>query len=468
MWERFSYYGLRALLVLYMVKVFLFSDQQSYLVFGAYTAFVYMTPVIGGLIADKLIGYKNAVIFGGILIALGNVILATEWHESTFYLGLAAIIVGTGFFKGNISCIVGQLYNNNDGSRDAGYTIFYMGVNIGSFLATTVIAYVGETIGWHIGFAIAAIGMILGLITFLFGAKLLDPISTKVNKEALSKKFIGITSNFWIYLISFVTIPLFAWLIANPIGSGNILLSVGVLVLGYILYQASKCTPTERNHIFFILLACFLCMLFFSFFEQAGSSMTLFADRNVDRDFFGFELTAAMTTSFNPLFIVLLAPLFSTMWVKLDRAGKMPSIPVKFFFGLFFLALGFGALALGAKEAMTQGQGSLNWVILCYFLFTIGELFLSPIGLSMVSKLSPPNLVGLLMGTWFLATAFAQYIAGIIATLTNIDPALVAEAGATGSAAVYFEVFYGIFITALICSAFVLLITPLMKRLAKY
>lgn len=468
MWERFSFYGLRALLVLYMTKVFLFSDAKAYLVFGSYMALVYMTPVIGGLIADRLIGHRRAVIFGGILITLGNVMLALPLHSSMFYIGLATVVTGTGFFKGNISCIVGHLYKNNEASRDSGYTLFYMGINIGSFFATTVIAGIGETVNWYVGFAIAALGMTTGLITFMMGQHLLNPDSDKVNQAVMNKKcFLGIKPDKLVYLAALITIPGFAWLIANPIGSANVLISVGLLILGYIFYQAAKSSKEERNHLFFILIASFLSMLFFSFFEQGGSSMTLFADRNLNRDFFGFEITAAMTQAFNPLFIILLAPLFSMLWVRLEAIGKSPSTPAKFAIALLCVGLGFGLLALSAKEAMITGTSSLNWLIVAYLFFTIGELCLSPVGLSMISKLAPTRLVGLLMGAWFLAAAFSQYLGAIIASFTNISPELIETAGKMGSAGVYYDVFYKIFIAALIFSAFTFIITPLMKKLAK-
>ena len=475
MWERFSYYGMRAILVLYMTKELIFSDTLSFMVYGAFTAFVYMTPVFGGMVADKLLGFTRAVKLGAVLIILGHISLALPNIDGLpenifFYMGLSFIIVGTGFFKANISSMVGHLYERKDPRRNSGFTIFYMGINLGSFLASISVAVVAQWLGWHYGFALAAIGMFLGLLTFMYAdhIKIFSPDSNRPNFERLKKKILlGINTNVMIYVVAILLVPVFAWLLANPGGSQATLIVVGAAIVIYFLYQAIISDKQERNHIFAILILSFFSMFFWSFFEQAGSSINLFTDRNIDRWIFGYEIPTGAFQALNAGFIILLAPFFATLWIRLAKMKKDPSVPVKFVLGVFFIGAGFFALAMGAYLAITDGQSSMTWVVLGYLLHTIGELCLSPVGLSAVTQLAPTRLVGMMMGAWFLSSAFANYIASIIATLTSSSNVGGVVQSATEYANVYYDVFLKIGITAVVVSLIMLALSPGIKKLMR-
>ena len=476
MWERFSYYGMRAILVLFMTKELLFSDTLSFMVYGAFTAFVYMTPVFGGMIADKLLGFTKAIKLGSVLIILGHISLALPDLDALpdhafFYIGLSFIIVGTGFFKANVSSMVGHLYEKNDPRRDSGFTIFYMGINLGAFLASISVAIVAQWLGWHYGFGLAAIGMLLGLLTFIYAdyKNVFSPDSNKPNLSALTKKLVlGINVNASIYIVSILLVPLFAWLLANPGGSRLMLVIVGMGIVLYFLYQAMTSKKDERNHIFAILILSFFSMFFWSFFEQAGSSINLFTDRNIDRLLFNYEFPAGSFQALNSFFIITLAPFFASLWIRLSKINKDPSVPIKFVLGIFFVGVGFMALAIAAYNAIYFGKVSMLWVMLAYFFHTVGELCLSPIGLSIVTKLAPVRLVGMMMGAWFLSSAFANYIASIIATLTSTPEGLEdVVLSAKDYAATYFDVFLKIGVTAFIASLILLALTPAIKKLMR-
>ena len=464
LWERFSYYGMRALLVLYMTKVFLFTDAKAYLIYGAYTAFVYITPIFGGMIADRLLGYRQAVIMGSILIVLGHICLALPVN-GTFYLGLAFIIVGTGFFKSNVSTMVGQLYEKWDKRKDSAYTIFYMGINIGAFFATILVGVIAEKVGWHYGFGLAAIGMLIGLITFIRAKNHLASSSNQPNMTRLKQTILGFSIRYWIYILSIAAVFLFSQLVANPLGVQVILIVVGCGVLLYCFYQMKIGTVEERKHIAAILLLSLFFMVFISFFEQAGSSIMLFTDRLTDRSLLGYEIPTPNFASLNPLFIILLGPLFAALWVMLGKRKREPSTPAKSFIAIVLTSLAFVALFVGALQAMHDHLGSMSWIVLHYFLITAAELCISPVGLSAVSKLAPERLGGTLMGVWMLATAFANYIAGLIATFANIDHSkLTTSAPAT----IYYTVFSDIAIVAAVIAVLILITVPWIKRLMAY
>ncbi len=468
MWERLSYYGMRALLILYMTKKFNFDDGKAFLIYGSYTALVYATPLLGGFIADRLLGYRKSVVLGGILMSLGHFTMAFENHQ-VFYLALALLITGNGFFKPNISTIVGALYPQGDARRDAGFTIFYMGVNVGALLQF-IPGFLGEKVDWHYGFGFAGVGMIFGLIVFLVGQGRLEGKGEPPVPKLLKKSLLpGINIERAIYLGAAILV-LASWQLVQSAFVGNILGWLGILMaIGLIIYAMTTCTWQERNKIFAALIMILFSMVFWSFFEQAGSSMNLFTDRNVDRYLFGWEIPTSTFQSVNPAFIIILAPLFSMLWIRMAERDREPSTPVKFGLGIIQLGFGFGALYYGAVTA-DQGMSSMVWLVIGYLLHTTGELCLSPIGLSMITKLSPKRIAALMMGTWYLGIALAQSVAAIIAALTGVS----GEGGngangvlppPTETVMVYGNVFGQIAIIAVIIGLAALVLAPLIRRL---
>lgn len=441
MWERFSFYGMRALLVLYMVKVLFVdmteagADERAYGIYGAYGALVYGTPVLGGLIADRFFGFRKAIIFGGLLMSLGHITLSlgdmldifnvasVDFTTLFFFFpGLALLIVGNGYFKPNISSLLGTLYKEGDPKRDSGFTLFYMGINVGAFLAPLTCGTLGQLYGWHIGFGLAGIGMIIGLITFWRNRSRLGDKGLPPNPEKLKKPlFSGLNREKLIILFSVLAIPAFAFLVNVNELMGWILGVLGSVILGVLLIEAFvRNDKVAGQRIMVIIILAFFHTLFWAFFEQAGSSINLFTDRNVNRVILGNEMPASTFQGINPAYIILLAPLFSVLWTFLSKLKKEPYTPVKFSLGLIQLGLGFGIFVLGAKFFVTeQGLVPLVFLALGYLLHTTGELCLSPVGLSMVTKLSPARIVGFVMGAWFFSISFAHFIAGGIAKLTS-------------------------------------------------
>lgn len=467
LWERFSFYGMRALLVLYMTKSLLYADARAYGVYGAYGALVYAAPVIGGLLADRLLGYRRAIILGGILFVCGHFLMAIP-NETVFYIALAFLCLGNGFFKPNVSSLVGKLYGEGDPRRDSGFTIFYMGINIGAFLAPLVCGIVGETFGWHFGFGLAGVGMLAGLLVFLKGQKYLEDKGLPPNPPLLEKSvFVGLKPQQILYLGCVLALPLVAMGLNFNKYVGNVLYLIAVLILGFLLYTVFTSEKVVRERLLVVILLMFFHMTFWAFFEQAGSSLTLFADRNVDRQILGWTMPASLAQSFNPFFIILLAPLFSKMWLGLQGIGKQPSIPIKFFLGVLQVGLGFWALVFGASFAKESGVTAIFWLVLAYFLHTTGELCLSPVGLSAVTKLSPAKAVGTVMGAWFLTISFAHHLGGWVAKLTETTSAEgVAEVVApVYSLPIYSNVFMNIFWVALGVSLFLWLLSPILKRM---
>lgn len=420
MWERFCYYGMRALLLLYLVDILLKGDNEAFLIYGSYTALVYMAPVAGGMIADKLLGYKNAVIFGGILMAIGE-FLILGGTEAFLFLGMGAIIVGNGYFKANISSIVGKLYEEGDPRRDAGFTIFYIGINIGALLATLVCAQVGETYGYHYGFALAGIGMILGTAIFIFGSKRYREAAMPPDPEKLNKGWLGPLSRFHVTILaSLAIIPAIYFLIKANFLMPYLLGGVGAYVVYNLINAGMKEGKIYRDRMIVMIILFVFNIAFWACFEQAGSSLTLFAKRNVDRAIFGGEMAAAGTQFFNPAYIILFGSIFSLMWVRLSKIGKNPNIPTKFGLGIVQLGLGYLIVTVGGLFISDAYLVPLWTLAILYLLHTTGELFLSPIGLSMVTKLAPKHMTGSAMGGWFLSFAASNYVAAILAMATGV------------------------------------------------
>lgn len=563
MWERFSFYGMKFILLLYLTKYHLFSDNHGLDILGAYAGLVYALPVIGGLIADRYLGTRRAVLFGGILLVIGHFLMAVEGEQAVhypagsvlaesltlatgevlaagtqltsdvtiqdtaaldiFYLAIAFIVIGVGFLKPNISVIVGKLYPENDPRRDSGFTLFYMGINVGALVATLVCGWLGETYGWKYGFGLAGIGMILGLITFLFGQRYLYGYAESPNPEWLAKKLVGIRQEWWIYIASIAALPLVWWLVqSEPVVhiTQNIFLLLGIVgILAYAMiypnpWQTKKSllaltavvilvgigSVFTQNRVFQVsaeatelwLYAALLALLlfigygfvkhrsveftrtlvlmvlivstivFWSLFEQSAASMTLFADRVLDREIFGTTIVASQFAALNPAFIMLLAVPFALLWPWLDARGLNPSTPVKFALGIILAGLGFGALVVGAQFPNEAGKVAVLWFVLAYFCHSTGELCLSPIGLSAVTKLSIQRVVGVSMGTWFVATALSETLATRLAKLASVDPS--AKSDTATMLATYTELFEYLTWLGVGFGVFMLVAAPLLKR----
>ncbi|MCP3979632.1 MAG: MFS transporter [bacterium] len=629
MWERFSYYGMRALLVFYMIKGFLgYGDKEAYAVYGAYTALVYMTPFFGGLIADQLLGARRAVVLGGLLMAAGHLAMTVE-NEIFFFFALALLIVGNGFFKPNISTIVGTLYPQGSPKRDGGFIIFYMGVNLGAAMSPLLCGYIGETYGWHYGFGLATIGMLIGIAVFVAPTRLTqtligmgalgaafallvyrsegNAISLLVNvfvavalvvagvialmalergglphwagsprnRKRLTSSFLGpLSREYSVYLGAILVVPVFALLvsgfsplradgtpltlisenvIANMQASssaitqvlavvveevskpaGLVLALAGLISLVYLGIETFRLSKIPRERMFAALVMIFFSMLFWSFFEQAGSSLNNFADRNIDRVAEGRVLTesdvgttmsiqptqeqlgyrnggemftittlddlretagdnpefmidwtvspgnvgmtiadrnaetpASVYQAFNPIYILIFGLVFTGLWGFLANRKLEPSTPFKFGLGLLQLGLGFGAFWYGAQNADERGMVALSWLLLGYLLHTTGELCLSPVGLSMVTRMAPARLVSTVMGTWFLATAFAQYLAAIISQFTGVSHG---DGGGSSipipkeTVNIYGGVFGQIAVVAIGSSLVMFVLVPILKR----
>jgi len=665
MWERFSYYGMRALLVFYMMKGFLeFDDGEAYAVYGAYTALVYMTPFFGGMLADRLLGARRAVIFGGLLMAAGHecLMISSQW---AFFTGLGLLIVGNGFFKPNISNIVGTLYKKKPGKRDGGFTIFYMGVNLGAAMAPLLCGYIGQTYDWKYGFGLATVGMLTGLAVFvaprwatalaiLTGALSaaggllyfhpVEIVSTGVNifvasslvaaaliaavalyrgglptdagappePQRFRKRLAGIIPVEWmVYIVSLATVPIFVLFVSG----GSLLMKDGqpvtlvqsdtiesleasdrpmdrvaavcleevskpvgvvlglcaLLAFGYLAFETFRLPTAPRHHMYVVLILMFFCMLFWAFFEQAGSSINNFTDRNVDRVFgqmstiteadvgktirleptqeqLGFhdgdrlftltdldqlrkeqkerrekleemeaeveisnpadpkehdkkmeellalkkeaedltipwhvaddnvgmhiarpsnEVPASLLQSANPIYILLLGLVFTSLWSFLEARGLEPSTPVKFALGLLQLGLGFVVLWYGTTMADGRGMVATSWLLVGYLLFTMGELCLSPVGLAMICQLSPARLVSTVMGGWFLATALSMFLAAVIAQFTGVGAGNGKESAIPppiDTVHTYGDVFGFIAVAAIVAAIVCLCLVPLLKK----
>ena len=465
MWERFSYYGMRALLILYLTKHWEFTDATSYLIYGAYTSLVYIMPVFGGMLADQILGSKKAVTYGAILLVFGHLGMTVESNEQIFYLSLALIVSGVGFLKPNISTMVGALYEEGDPRRDSGFTIFYMGINIGAFTATLLCGYLGEQVGWAYGFGAAGIGMLFGLIIFLWGQKYLEGLAEPPSNKYL-QKMNGISYESWAY-ISGIFMVLVTWfLVQNSQLVGQLLGGFGAIFIGaWLLYALFRCNPDERDRLIVVGILILFSLIFWALFEQAGSSLNILTDRGVNRVIFGWEVPASMFQSLNAGFIFTIAPLFAMLWIGLAKRNMEPSTPIKFSIGIILVGLGFLALVYGMRSS--EGlQTGVFWIILIYLLHTLGELCLSPVGLSSVTKLSPQRIVGFMMGMWFFASAAGNYVAGLIARATASDSSGVSnDVFDLTQKQSFMDVYTDVGLMAIGCGIFLAILTPILKKL---
>ncbi|MBB3034236.1 peptide MFS transporter [Alteriqipengyuania lutimaris] len=459
MWERFSYYGMRALLIFYLVQHWLFTDSEASVIYGAYTALVYITPVVGGFLADRFLGQRKAVLFGAVLLTFGHFFMAFEGDGgqadatiNIFWLALALIIVGSGFLKANISVMVGQLYPRTDIRRDPAYTIFYMGINVGAATASIICGFLGQTVGWAYGFGLAGIGMLLGLVFFVIGKPLLlgkgepkDPAKIAGGRE------------FGIYGIGLAMVGL-CWLaIQYQQLVGWVLGVFGLGLVAYVLYIAIGRLPREeRDRIFAAIFLIFVSIVFWALFEQAGSSLNLFTDRHVDTQ----GVAASMFQSINAIYIILLAPLFAGLWQLLAKRGAEPSTPMKFGLAVIQVGLGFLVLVWGAQSVGLNVPTPVIFIFLIYLLHTTGELCLSPVGLSAMNRLSPGHMASLIMGTWFFASATGNFAAGLIASATGAE-----GVGEEAGKQVVLDVYSTVGWFAVGVGVVVMVISPLVKKL---
>jgi POT family proton-dependent oligopeptide transporter len=457
MWERFSYYGMRALLVLYLVNAQHWSAERAATLYGNYTMLVFLTPLVGGYLADRIIGTRRSLVIGGIIIAAGHFTLALQ-GDAAFYTGLGLIILGTGFFKSNVSTQVGQIYAEGDERRDAGFTIFYVGINTGAFLGPIVCGYLAASpsFGWHYGFAAAGVGMVLGLITYMWGRERYLPgiglpkfgvtetkaDGTKSSGIAGSNPMHGVGGAIVGGIIGFIGGGWLGFAMCAVIGG-----ALGIAILGS--------HGEERRRVYAIFIVAFFVVFFWAAYEQAGSSMNLFADRNTDLTLGGLVSTpipAAWFQSVNSAFILIFAPIFAWMWMTLSKRKLEPSTAMKMVIGLLLLGTGFVFMVIGAKGADQGIRVSWIWLTTAYLFHTLGELCLSPIGLSYVTKVAPVRFASLMMGVWFLANAAANKLAGTIAAMVEKIPTLTQ--------------FYTIFVISSFSAAFLMLFcVPLLKRL---
>jgi proton-dependent oligopeptide transporter, POT family len=434
MWERFSYYGMRAILVLFMTHAVAtggmgLDDVTATAIYGLYTAAVYLVALPGGWIADRLLGLRRSVFWGGCIIAAGHFTLAIPSIEA-FYLGLTVIVIGTGLLKPNISAVVGDLYPEGGARRDAGFSIYYMGINIGAFFGPLICGYLGENVNWHLGFSAAGVGMVLGVVQYSFGGKHLgnagelkgESHTHAARAQARRNLFRAVEAIVGIVLVITALDSIGAvrvTLLGVVDSTGMFIASLAAAFLLYVVFFG-KLTSVEKKRVGVIAVTFLAAACFWAGFEQAGSSMNLFADRLTNRMIGGWEMPASWLQSVNSLFIIVLAPAFSALWLWLGR--RSPSIPVKMAYGLVQLGLGFAVLAWASMYASLANPVSPSWLVVTYLFHTTGELCLSPIGLSSTTKLAPPRYAGQMMGIWFMGAALGNLVAGRVAGLIDTLP----------------------------------------------
>jgi POT family proton-dependent oligopeptide transporter len=540
MWERFSYYGMRGLLVVYLTQHFLFSDERSSLLYGAYTALVYVMTIIGGSLADRYLGARKAVTFGAILLTLGHFgmtfegsgskqlldyndtqyqitldarggdakqmiisdagisyvtftetdmvitepqavdlpgviprdqftmsVETEEGYLTMLYLSLALLIAGVGFLKANISTIVGSLYGFGDSRRDSGFTIFYMGINMGAFLASIFCGYLGIVHGWKYGFGLAGIGMLIGLLVFLSCQSWLEGKAEPPSVEKLKEKvFLFINVEWMCYLVGLAIIAVSMLLVMNEELVGGILGPIGILMLlGMVSYSLIKLHGDERSRMLAAIYFILAQIPFWALFEQAGSSLNLLTARLVDRTIFGWSVPGPVFQSLNAGYIFLFAPLVAWLWIWLAKRDLNPSTPVKFALGVAMAGLGFLALVGGMQGSGEVGLTPVIFIFLIYWIHTMGELMVSPVGLSAVTKLAPARIVGMTMGAWFLYSGLSNFLAGIIARTTGAETIGGQMTNVAAAKAGYIEVYAQVGFIALGISVLMLLISPVITKM---
>lgn len=463
MWERFSFYGMRGMLVLFMADKALglgISEKEANLQYGATQAFVYTFAFIGGMFADKILGFRKSIFWGGLLMIVGSFVLAIA-PKDLFYVGISFTIIGTGFFKPNISTMVGSLYMEGDPRRDAGFSLFYSGINVGALFGGAACIAVAKIYGWNLAFGLSGIFMTLGLLVFSFTQRTLGPIglSPKIGKldEAKSRM-----TRYAVYAGSLLAIPLILILVSNSRYTDLFMYIVGPLALGYILFEMFKYSAVEKKKILAALVFIIFSIFFWAFFEQSGGSLSLFAANNLNNDLLGLSIDPnVVNNSSNSLFIIIFAPLIGLLFIWMNSRRIEPNSIIKF--GIAFLLLGASFFIFYAlKFFAVDGKSSLVVFTLAYLVITFAELFLSPIGLSLMTKLSPKPLNGAMMGMWFLASAYGQYVAGILGS----DMAGENDKVPLGEKLIsYTDGYYQLAIYGVIAGVVLIIISPLVKKL---
>ena len=543
MWERFSYYGMRGLLILYLTQHFLFSDERSTVIYGAYTALVYVMTIIGGTLADRYLGSRKAVTFGATLLVMGHLGMAFEgngsrqvmeyngneyqltldgrggdanqilvaaqgqsiigfnegattmlvespaavglpatipvtayttrietesFYTNVLYLSLALIIAGVGFLKANISTIVGALYGFGDKRRDSGFTIFYMGINLGAFLSSILCGTLGIAWGWKYGFGLAGIGMVAGLVIFLRYQSWLEGKAEPPDPGRLQQKAFGpfsVENSCYLAGLGIIAISMLLVMNAHLVDEAYVGM-LGILIFIVLLtYAFTSCEGQERGRMLAGVYFTLAQIPFWALFEQAGSSLNLFTDRLVDRTMLGLSVPAPVFQALNAMFIVIFAPLMAWMWVAMSRRNMNPSSPVKFALGVFMAGLGFLSLVAGMKLSGTNGMTAVYFIFLIYWIHTIGELMVSPVGLSVVTKLAPARAVGMTMGAWFLYSGLSNYLAGVIAATTGAETIGGQLADTAAAKATYIDVYTQVGYIAMGIAFLMLLISPVIRKM---
>lgn len=481
LWERFSFYGMKVLLLLYLTKYHLFTDGAGYDLLGAYAGLVYAMPVLGGLIADRWLGMRKAVILGGLLLCAGHLGMAFEGEQArvidgrvvqdavalqVFYFSLALIVMGVGFLKPNISTIVGRLYAERDPRRDSGFTLFYMGINLGAFASALICGWLGETYGWHYGFGAAGLGMLVGLAVFVLGQKHLRGLAEPPDIARLRERVPGGLTREWaIYLGVLGGVGVVWGLIRFPPAVHGTMHAVALgLTAGIGWFLWKRCTREEVRRMGVLLALIVFSVVFWALYEQSYGSWILYSDRVMNRQAFGIEWTASQLASLGAFFIFLLAPIFAWLWPRLERARLNTSTPAKFGLGIAFAGLAFAALGWSATLPQDNGKAALWGFVLAYFLIEIGELLLSPIGLSAVTQLSVPRVVGLMMGAWFLASAYAEVLAAWLGKLASVELDAQGQFDTAAALDQYAALFADLGWIGLACGGAVLLLVPWLRR----
>lgn len=463
MWERFGWYMIQGLLVLYMTgSVFKFSDAKSYEILGVFSAISYITPIVGGYVASRILDFEHAVILGGILLIIGYAILSLA-ETYLFYIALAVISAGNGFFKPNISSYLGDFYKFDDPYREKGYTIFYVGINLGILLSTGISGYLVRYFGWRVPFLIASVGLIIGTLTFMIGLSYLKKKKTfhRIKSSIASKKPAHIAL---VYLGAIALIIASYEIIDHRAIADQLMLWGGTTVFVGLALYALRYPASARNKLWACIFLTIISIVFWAIYFQMFFSMNLFIERAVDRHIFSFDLPTPLFLSSESIFIVILGPLFASLWQKLSQKNKNPSIPMKFTLSLFATSITFGIIYISTKDVNTAGMASLWFVVIAYIFLTVGELLLSPVGLAMVTVLAPQELVGLMMGVWFVALGLGEKLAGVIAEYAAIPKhiQLISKMDV-----IYGHAFYQYALLSLICGVACLIATPFVKKLSR-
>ncbi|MDR3273180.1 MAG: peptide MFS transporter [Flavobacteriaceae bacterium] len=459
MWERFCFYGNRGMLSVFMTDILLMTKQESSLKYGAIQAFVYAFTFLGGLFADKILGFRKSLFWGGLLMIVGSFLLGAD-AQKFFYFGICLIIVGTGFFKPNISTMVGELYHEGDIRRQAGFNLFYSGINIGALIGGAVCVSVGKMYSWNLAFSLSGIFMVIGLITFYLSKKNLGTIG--LQPQNISKNKNGKIYEIGVYVLSLLSLPFVFMMIRNTDYTDLFMYIVGPLTLIYLFYEMSKLKWTENRKLLAALIFITFSIFFWAFFEQAGGSLSLFAKDNLHTNLLFLNIDPnVVNNGVNSVFVIIFSPLVGLLWLALAKRKIEPNAIVKFGLGFLFLAGAFFTFYYTRFFMTPDGKTSLNIFALAYLIITFGELCLSPIGLSLMTQLSPKKLWGVMMGMWFLASAYGQYAAGILGAEMAAKPnATLAE-----NLFAYTSGYKQLSFYALILGIVLIAISPLVKKL---